>query len=97
MDIGLIQTILSNWKLKNPFTEKCLKEDSLRPVYRIMTDAGRFILKGYSEKTPEETIKGNISAHLFLGNEKGFAPKIFPTTAGDYYVCCQGYCISSVS
>jgi RimJ/RimL family protein N-acetyltransferase/Ser/Thr protein kinase RdoA (MazF antagonist) len=91
LDIGLIQTVLSHWELKNPFTEKCLKEDSLRPVYRIRTDAGRFILKGYSEKTPEETIKSNILAHLFLGNEKGFAPKIFPTTAGDYYVCCQGY------
>ncbi|MBR5348232.1 MAG: aminoglycoside phosphotransferase family protein [Lachnospiraceae bacterium] len=91
MNLSQMQSVLAKWKLDNPFVEKCLKEDSVRPVYQIKTDSGRCILKGYSYETPEETIKSNVSSHLFLGNEKGLAPRIFPTETGDYYISCQGY------
>lgn len=33
-----------------------------------------------------------MSGHtLFLGNEKGLAPRIYPARTGEYYVCIQGY------
>ena len=60
-----------NWELKNPCIEESLKDEPARPVYKIKTDSGSYILKGFSGEMPETTIAGNVRAHLFLGNEKG--------------------------
>ena len=87
----LLQEILRNWELKNPSIEQQLKDGSDRPVYKIKADSGYSILKGYSSETPEATVLSNVQAHLFLGNEKGLAPSIFPTKTGAYYICNHGY------
>ena len=65
-----IKSVLEHWELRNPCIEEQLHKDSPRPVYKIITDTGRFILKGFPEKTPETTVQSNMKAHLFLGNEK---------------------------
>ncbi len=75
-----------NWELKNPCIEESLKDEPARPVYKIKTDSGSYILKGFSGEMPETTIAGNVRAHLFLGNEKGLAPRIIPTKTGKYYI-----------
>lgn len=86
-----VLSALSNWELANPCVEELLKDDPARPVYRIKEDDGRYILKGFSCDMAETTIASNVSAHRFLGNEKGLAPRIFPTKKGEYYICDQGY------
>ena len=85
-DMFQIQAVLEHWELSNPSVEKQLHEDSPRLIYIIKTDSGRFILKGFPCKTPETTIKSNVQAHLFLGNEKGLAPRIYPLKNGEYYL-----------
>ena len=80
-----------NWELENPCIEEQLKDEPVRPVFKIKTDSGRYILKGFSCEMPESTIAGNVRAHLFLGNEKGLAPRIIPAKTGKYYVCDNEY------
>jgi Ser/Thr protein kinase RdoA (MazF antagonist) len=36
---------------------------------------------------PEAVISSNVQAHLFLGNEKGVAPRIIPAKTGKFYIC----------
>lgn len=86
-----IQSILQYWELDNPSVEQLLKEDSGRLIFQIKTDSKRYILKAFSCKTTEDTIKSNVKAHLFLGNEKGMAPIIYPTKTGEYYLCDQDH------
>ena len=86
-----IQAVLDRWDLKNPSIEKQLQEKSPRLIFKIKTDSGCFVLKGYPCKTPEDTIKSNVQAHLFLGKEKGLAPRVYPLKTGQYYTCDQGY------
>lgn len=91
LDKSLIQAALKCWDLENPYVEGRLQERSPRLILRIGTDAGRFVLKGFPFEVPEATIKSNVQAHLFLGNEKGRAPKLYPSKMGEYYICDQGY------
>ena len=85
-----IQNVLRNWGLEGSAAE-LLKDDAVRPVYKIITASECFVLKGYSCETPETTIASNVHAHLFLGNEKALAPRVFPAKTGAYYICEQGY------
>ena len=86
-----LQGILADWELADPYIEKQIKEDPARPVYKIETGTGCYILKGFSYETPETTIKSNVQAHLFLGNKNGIAPRIFPAKTGEYYICTHEY------
>ena len=86
-----IHTVPGYWELRDSCIEKQLHEDSPRLIFIIKTDSGRYILKGFPGKMPETTIKSNVQVHLFLGNEKGFAPRIYPLKRGGYHLCDQGY------
>ena len=86
-----IRDVLDHWKLSNPRPETQLHENTTRQIFVIRTDSGRYVLKGFPEDIPESTVQSNVQAHLFLGNEKGLAPRIFPARTGGYYVCNQGY------
>lgn len=86
-----MKNLLSKWGIEGPHTEEQIKQDPDRPVYKIKTDTGCYILKGFSDKTPESTIKSNIQAHILLGNEKGMAPRVYPLKTGEYYIFDQGY------
>ena len=86
-----IRDVLDHWKLSNPRPETQLHENTTRQIFVIQTDSGRYVLKGFPEDIPESTVQSNVRAHLFLGNEKGLAPRIYPARTGEYYVCNQGY------
>lgn len=84
-----IETVLGYWNLDNPQIGQQFQEESDRLVFKIKTDLQDFILKGIPCEVPEATIKSNVRAHLFLGNENGMAPKLYPTKTGAYYVRSQ--------
>ncbi len=86
-----LQAVLEHWDLRDPRTEEQLNGKAPRLVYRIKTDSGRFVLKGYPDESPEEGIGSCVRAHLFLGNEKGLAPCVYPMKNGGYYLRDQGY------
>ena len=90
-EIDHIQTVLGYWELHNPCVEEHLNGKPPRLVYAIKTDSGQFVLKGYPCEIPETTISSNVQAHLFLGNEKGLAPSIYPQKNGRFYLYEQGY------
>ena len=86
-----LQSILENWGIEHPYTAEQMKEDTARPVCKIMTDTGCYILKGFSCDIPGSLIISNVQAHLFLGNEKGMAPGIIPAKTGEYHICTGKY------
>ena len=86
-----IRDVLDHWELSNPRPETQLHENTTRQIFTIQTDSGRYVLKGFPDDIPESTVQSNVRAHLFLGNEKGLAPRIYPARTGEYYVCDQGY------
>ena len=86
-----IRDVLDHWKLSNPRPETQLHENTTRQIFVIRTESGRDVLKGFPDDIPETTVQCNVRAHLFLGNEKGLAPRIYPARTGEYYVCNQGY------
>ena len=86
-----LQAVLEHWELRNPCTEEQLNGKPPRLVYKIKTDSGQFVLKGFPCKTPETTISSNVQAHLFLGNDYNLAPRLYRLKDGRYYFCEQGY------
>ena len=90
-DKDQIQAVLKHWELRDPCIEKQLHEDSPRLILIVRADSGRFVLKGFPCTMPEKTIRGNVQAHLFLGNEKGLAPRIYPMKEGGYYLRDREY------
>ena len=87
----IIPAVLEHWNLCNPCVEGQLNEKSPRLIFKISTDSGRFVLKGFPCEISETRIRSNVRAHLFLGKEKDFAPQIYPLKEGGYYVSDQGY------
>ena len=90
-DNTIIETVLKNWELDTPEISERFNEKSERLIFRIKTVARDYLLKGLPYSIPETTVKSNVQAHLFLGNENGMAPKLFPTKGGAFYVGNGGY------
>ena len=86
-----IEAVLEHWELSKPCIEERLQEKSPRLIFRIRSDSGRFVLKGFPCEISEARIQSNVQAHLFLGNEKGLAPRIYPLKNEGYYFLNQGY------
>ena len=93
-----IQEIMTYWGFSEVRTVKRFHPDSPRIVAKVSAGDRDFILKGIpddrnGESRGEQTIRGNTTAHCFLGNQKGIAPRIFPIKGGDsiYYVKKDGY------
>lgn len=86
-----IETVLGYWELDNPQIGEQFQEESVRLIFKIKTDSGAYLLKGFPCGVPETTIKSNVQAHLFLGNGHGMAPKLYPTKNREYYISVQGY------
>ena len=86
-----IERVLAHWNLDTPKVRDRFNKDSGRLIYKVVTAAGDYLLKGFPDSTPEATVQGNVQAHLFLGNEHGMAPKLYPAVTGEYYVSDSGY------
>lgn len=90
--------IMTYWGFSDAELIKRFHPDSPRIVAKIGTGNGHYILKGIpdirdGESRGEQTIRGNVSAHQFLGNQKRIAPRIFPVKNSDqkYYLKKDGY------
>ena len=86
-----LESVLSHWNPDNPRIGDQFHVDSRRLIYKVTTASGDYLLKGFPGSTPETVIQGNVQAHLFLGNEHGMAPILYPAKNGDYYVKDQGH------
>lgn len=82
----LIETVLKQWKLDSPEICEQFNKESPRLIFRIRAGTQNYLLKGLPRSIPETTVKSNVQAHLFLGNENGMAPKLYPTKNGEFYV-----------
>lgn len=89
--VKCLETVLSNWTLHFPRIKDQFNKDSGRLIYKVTTDSGDYLLKGFPEGTPEATIQGNVQAHLFLGNGHGMAPALYPAKTGEYFIKDSGY------
>lgn len=79
-----LHEILTYWGFSDAEIVKHFHPDSPRIVAKIRNENTYYILKGIpdtrdGESRGEQTIRGNVLAHQFLGNQKGIAPRIFPT------------------
>ncbi len=88
---SMIETVLKNWELDNPEIGERFNDNSPRLIFRIHTCSQDYVLKGQPCSISEDTVKSNVSAHLFLGNKNGMAPKLYPTKIGEFYISDQGY------
>ena len=73
-DRSQIETVLKHWELEAPEIREQFNEESARLIFKIKTDSQDYLLKGQPYGVPEDTVKSNVRAHLFLGNEHGMAP-----------------------
>lgn len=88
----LIESVLDNWDITEPYMIETLgqsSEDLPRSIYRIGSKESDYVLKGFKD-IPESTVISNVQAHLFLGNAHSLAPKLYPTKEGTYYIREQG-------
>lgn len=90
-ETNLVEKVLTHWDLDSPRIESRFHEESGRLIYKIASASKYYLLKGFADGTPEVTIAGNVNAHLFLGNEHGMAPQLYPSRNGEYYVKNDGY------
>lgn len=90
-EMGRIDSVLAHWDIDAPKISDQFNKDSGRLIYKVTTAAGDYLLKGFRNGTPESVIRGNVQAQLFLGNEHGMAPMLYPTKAGQYYVNDLGH------
>ena len=88
---SMIETVLKNWELDNPEIKERFNDNSPRLIFRIHTCSQDYVLKGQPCSISEDTVKSNVSAHLFLGNKNGMAPKVYPTKTREFYISDQGY------
>ena len=88
----LIESVLDNWDITEPYIIETLgqsSEDLPRSIYRVGSNESDYVLKGFKD-IPESTVISNMQAHLFLGNAHSLAPKLYPTKEGTYYIHEQG-------
>lgn len=87
----MIEAVLKNWELTAPEIREQFHQETSRLIFRIKADGRDYLLKGQPHSVPEATVKSNIQAQLFLGNENGLAPRLYSAKTGEYYVSEQGY------
>lgn len=90
-DRSQIETVLKNWGLDAPEIDEQFNEESARLIFRIKIHSQDYLLKGQPCGMSETTVKSNVWAHMFLGNENGMAPRLYPTKTGEFYISNQGY------
>lgn len=86
-----LEKVLKNWGISEEEIVAQFHKDTVRKIYRVSHNKQDFVLKGIPETVPENEIWNNVQAHLFLGNGKKIAPRIYKTTEGSFYIRCEGY------
>ncbi len=91
IDKDKLKLVLKNWDIVEPGICEQYNEDSERLIFRIHTDKCDYILKGLPYNISESTVKSNVQAHIFLGNENSLTPVIYPVKDGAYYIQVNGF------
>lgn len=89
--VNLIKKALQCWNFQSVEILEQLHENSPRLIFKVKADDSCYILKGIPNTISEGTIIGNVTAHKYLGNEKGIAPCIFPAKSGEFYIREGGF------
>lgn len=87
----MTDNLLKLWGFSEVKLTERLHPDSPRLIYKVIADGKPYILKGIPEEKSESVIAGNISAHKYLGSEKGIAPRVFEMADGGYYTKENGF------
>lgn len=88
---GRLENIVKHWDFSKIEILEQFHKDSPRLLYKIKADEQLYLLKGIPQEKSESIIRGNVTAHQFLGNEKGMAPRIIAMKNGDYFVKENGF------
>jgi Ser/Thr protein kinase RdoA (MazF antagonist) len=91
MKLISITNVLKNWGFQETIIEKQFHEDSSRQIFSFTANNKRMLLKGIPDEMSENVIKGNVSAHEYLGNQEQIAPKIICTPDGNNYIHEDGF------
>ncbi|MBH1939461.1 aminoglycoside phosphotransferase family protein [Mobilitalea sibirica] len=83
--------VLKNWGFQEVIIENQFHEDSSRQIFSFSVNNQRMLLKGIPDEISENVIKGNVSAHEYLGNQKHIAPDIIYTPDGNCYIHEDGF------
>ncbi len=86
----LIDKVLVRYGIADYTIKERYHEDTDRIICRVETGSHTFFLKGLSGDKKEQTIRGNVLAHEYLGNQKHMAPEIVYTGDGCGYIAVDG-------
>lgn len=86
-----IQKALAHWGIADFSIAERYHENTERIMCRIETEERSYFLKGLPLEKGEGTVRGNVLAHEYLGNQRHMAPAIFYTDDGCGYVAEGGH------
>ena len=86
-----LKRVLAHWNIDNFSVAERYHEQTERILCRIETAERDYFLRGIPQEKGEETVRGNVLAHSYLGNEQHIAPMIFPTDEGQNYISEGGH------
>lgn len=87
----LIYNALQNWNFTNIEILEQFHRESPRLIFKVKADDKVYLLKGISDTKSECVIAGNVSAHKYLGNQKGIAPGVISLPDGSFYIKAEDY------
>lgn len=85
-----IDKVLARYGITDYAVKERYHEDTDRILCRIATGNRDFFLRGLPGEKKEQTVRGNVLAHEYLGNQKHMAPEIIYTCDGCGYVAVDG-------
>lgn len=77
-----IKKVLANWGITDFAVKERYHENTKRIMCRIESEDHVYFLKGLPREKGEETVRGNVLAHEYLGNRERLAPAILYTNDG---------------
>lgn len=85
-----IDKVLARYGITDYAVKERYHEDTDRILCRILTGNRDFFLRGLPGEKKEQTVRGNVLAHEYLGNQKHMAPEIIYTCDGCGYIAVDG-------
>lgn len=86
-----IEKVLAHYGITDFTVKERYHEEGPRIMCRIETGNHNFFLKGLPGEKMEQTVRGNVLAHEYLGNQKHMAPEIIYTSDGHSYIAAEDH------
>lgn len=86
-----IRKALAGWGITDFTVKERYHENTERIMCRIEAEGRSYFLKGLPREKGEETVRGNVLAHEYLGNREHMAPAILFTGDGRGYLAEGDY------